>query len=139
MSSAERRLTLSWIGKDQALIRTSEGGYEFVERDDPRVTEVRLLHEKDSIGEVSKDPTKDNLLIIGDAYDGLRALTHIPEFAERYRRQVKQVYIDPPFNTGQAFASYDDAMEHSVWLTMMRDRLKIIHDILALTALYGSI
>jgi len=32
-------------------------------------------------------------------------------------------YLDPPFNTQQSFLQYDDALEHSVWLTMMRDRL----------------
>ncbi len=127
------RLTLSWVGKDQALIETAEGSYEWVERHDPRVTEVRLLYETDTVGEISEISPRDNLLIAGDSYDALRALAHIPEFAERYRGKIKQVYIDPPFNTGQAFAAYDDALEHSVWLTMMRDRLRVIHDLLAPT------
>lgn len=47
-----------------------------------------------------------------------------PEFAREYVGQVKLAYIDPPFNTGQAFTHYDDALEHSVWLTMMRDRIR---------------
>ena len=127
------RLTLSWVGKDQALLRTHEGGYQWVSRDDPRVTEVRLLHEADIVGEVSgaTPAASGNLLIVGDSYDALHSLTRTPEYAGEYRGRVKLVYIDPPFNTGQAFEHYDDALEHSVWLTMMRDRLLLIRDLLA--------
>lgn len=124
------RLTLSWVGKDQALLPTAGGGYEWVERDDPRVTEVRLLRDGGSVGEAVQSPSEGNLLITGDSYNALRALAHIPEYAKEYRGKVAVVYIDPPFNTGQAFATYDDALEHSVWLTMMRDRLKALHDLL---------
>lgn len=128
------RLTLSWVGKDQALLGTAGGGYEWVSRDDPRVTEVRLLHESATVGEVSMAASRapaDNLLIVGDSYDALHSLNRIPEYASEYRARVKLVYIDPPFNTGQAFEHYDDALEHSVWLTMMRDRLLLIRDLLA--------
>lgn len=45
--------------------------------------------------------------------------------------EVKLCYIDPPFNTGQTFAHYDDWMEHSTWLSFMRDRLLLIKDLLA--------
>ncbi|MEZ5269711.1 MAG: site-specific DNA-methyltransferase [Microthrixaceae bacterium] len=61
----------------------------------------------------------------------LTALNRIPELAERYAGQVRLVYIDPPFNTGQAFAHYDDNLEHSVWLSMLRDRLVQIKPLLA--------
>lgn len=127
------RLTLSWVGKDQALLGTAAGGYEWVARDDPRVAEVRLLHEEENVGKVNADPrgASDNLLIVGDSYNALHALARIPEYADEYRGRVKLVYIDPPFNTGQAFEHYDDALEHSVWLTMMRDRLLLIRDLLA--------
>ena len=54
-----------------------------------------------------------------------------PEFARHYRGKVKLVYIDPPFNTGQTFTHYDDWMEHSTWLSFMRDRLLLIKDLLA--------
>ncbi len=121
------------MGKDQALLGTAEGGYEWVDRDDPRVTEVRVLHEKDTVGDVetAAKAASDNLLIVGDSRDALLSLTRIPEYADEYRGRVKLVYIDPPFNTGQAFEHYDDALEHSVWLTMMRDRLLLIRELLA--------
>lgn len=125
------RLMLSWVGKDQALIRTPRGGYEWVRRDDPRVAEVRLLREVRTVGDARPGRMSDNLLVLGDSYDALWALSRIPEYAARYRGRVKQVYIDPPFNTGQAFDAYDDALQHSVWLTMMRDRLRVLHDLMA--------
>jgi adenine-specific DNA-methyltransferase len=125
------RLTLSWIGKDKALIRTPRGGYDWVNRNDPRVAEVRLLRDFDVAGVAVHNKANENLLILGDSYDALRSLARIPEYAARYRGKVKQVYIDPPFNTGQAFVAFDDALEHSVWLTMMRDRLRVLHDLLS--------
>ncbi|OYV49692.1 MAG: hypothetical protein B7X10_01730, partial [Burkholderiales bacterium 21-58-4] len=53
------------------------------------------------------------------------------EFAERYAGQVKLIYADPPFNTGQTFAHYDDWMEHATWLSFMRDRLILMRELLA--------
>lgn len=125
------RLTLSWVGKDKALLGTVDGCYQWVDRDDPRVTEVRLLRETAVVGNVSPSAAEDNLLITGDSRDALQSLTRIPEYAKHYLGKVKLVYIDPPFNTMQAFAQYEDALEHSVWLTMMRDRLLLIRDLLA--------
>ncbi|NKY88167.1 site-specific DNA-methyltransferase [Nocardia veterana] len=124
------RLTLSWVNKDQALVPNEQSGYSWVDRDDPRVTEVRLLQPAGIFGDASGTPD-DNLLIQGDSYDALHALTRIPEYAQRYRGKVKLIYIDPPFNTGQAFEHYDDALEHSVWLGMMRERLLLLRELLA--------
>lgn len=69
------------------------------------------------------EPATDNLLIHGESGDVLEALTRVPELADKYVGKVKLIYIDPPFNTAQTFASYEDNLEHSVWLSMMRDRL----------------
>lgn len=124
------RLTLTWAHKNDALISTPIGGYEWVDRDDPRANEVRLLEEVDRVGEVTGEAS-DNLLIRGDGLDALRALVKHPDYASEYRGKVKLVYIDPPFNTGQAFEHYDDGFEHSIWLGMMRERLDLIADLLA--------
>lgn len=51
------------------------------------------------------------------------AKVELPEFASEVANQVKLIYLDPPFNIGQAFEQYEDALEHSMWLTKMRDRL----------------
>jgi len=55
----------------------------------------------------------------------------LPEFAREYVGKVKLAYLDPPFNTQQSFLEYDDALEHSVWLTMMRDRVIQIRELLS--------
>jgi adenine-specific DNA-methyltransferase len=125
------RLELTWTNKDRALLTTPDGGYEWVAPTDHRVSEIRLLHSVQLVGDVSTNRADSNLLIRGDALHGLRALNELPEFADRYVGKVRVVYIDPPFNTGQAFANYDDALEHSVWLTMLRDRLVQIKSLLA--------
>jgi len=124
------RLTLTWANKDRALVARGTGGYEWVAPDDPRALEVRVLDEV-SRHPVGDGPIDDNLLLRGDSLDGLRALARIPEYAERYRGKVKLVYIDPPFNTKQAFEQYDDSLEHSVWLGMMRERLLLIRELLS--------
>lgn len=62
----------------------------------------------------------DNLLIHGDNLLALKALE------SKYAGKVKCVYIDPPYNTGSAFTHYDDGVEHSMWLTLIRDRLEIL-------------
>ena len=125
------RLELTWTNKDKALLSSPDGGYEWVPPTDHRVSEVRLLHTVDSAGATTEHRATENLLIRGDALHGLRALNELPEFATEHVGRVRVVYIDPPFNTGQAFADYDDALEHSVWLTMLRDRLNQIKPLLA--------
>lgn len=144
MSKHEGRLELTWTDKDKALLSTQDGkyDYQFVAPSDRRVSEVRLLHEVERIefdSPVERSdglpaPTTNNLLITGDAMHALDALRKIPEYADEYLGKVKLVYIDPPFNTGQAFENYEDNIEHSVWLTMLRDRLRQIKPLLSLDA-----
>lgn len=122
------RLELTWTNKHLRLITDADGGYQWVDPSDPRVTEVRLLHDVATVGEVDDDA---NLLVEGDALHLLTTLNRIPELARRYAGKVRLVYIDPPFNTGQAFANYDDNLEHSVWLSMLRDRLVQLKPLLA--------
>ena len=119
------RLELTWTNKHKRLLAHEDESYEWTSPSDCRVAEVRLLHDVTTVGKVhpKKERAQDNLLIRGDALHALTSLTRIPEFAREYAGKVRLVYIDPPFNTGQAFTNYDDALEHSVWLTMFRDRL----------------
>jgi len=136
---AAQRLQLTWYNKDKALIPTETGkyGYTWVDPSDPRYCETHTLVLDDYVQgaqtpksdefEYSEradlEPQNDNLLILGESGDVLEALTRVPELAKKYVGQVKLIYIDPPFNTAQTFASYEDNLEHSIWLTMMRDRL----------------
>lgn len=128
------RLELTWMGKDSALIPVEEGKYDYawVDPDDPRAREVKSIEVLEQVGEVD-GPTgaNENLLIIGDSGDALRSLATIPEYHDKYAGQVKLVYIDPPFNTEQTFEHYADQLEHSIWLTMMRDRIRDIKPLLA--------
>jgi len=135
------RLELTWTDKDKTLLSTGDGRYDytFVDPSDYRVSEVRLLHEVGRVEAPTPEerpeglprPTEDNLLISGDAMHVLDALAKIPAYAEKYLGKVKLVYIDPPFNTGQAFTSYEDNIEHSIWLTMLRDRLRQVKPLLS--------
>ncbi|WP_387745285.1 site-specific DNA-methyltransferase [Kocuria nitroreducens] len=97
------------------------------------MAEIRLLDSVASIGETASEDQRaqDNLLIRGDALHGLSSLTALPEFRDEYVGKVRLCYIDPPFNTERAFDQYNDALQHSVWLTMMRDRLSQIRQLLA--------
>lgn len=131
MGSYEGRLELTWTNKSRRLLADEDGSYEWVDPADYRVAEVRLLDDAVTIGDVRPNRAGDNLLISGDALHALRSLARLPEFAEQYLGKVKLVYLDPPFNTQQSFLHYDDNLEHSVWLTMMRDRLVQIRDLLA--------
>lgn len=130
MPEYEGRLELTWTNKDRRLLAHDDGSYEWVSPTDYRVAEVRLLHDVRTVGEAGKARAGDNLLIRGDALNALTSLARLPEFASEYLGKVKLCYIDPPFNTGQAFNNYDDNLEHSVWLTMLRDRLLQIQQLL---------
>ena len=85
--------------------------------------QYRVLEEVDSLH--YGDKNSDNLLIQGDNLDALKAL--LPYYAG----QVKCIYIDPPYNTGNAFEHYDDNVEHSQWLALMYPRLELLRDFLS--------
>lgn len=111
--SKHQKLELTWIGKDQRP------------RLEPRILledPARSYHAKQR---VTENDLFDNRLIKGDNLLALKALE--AEFAG----EVKCVFIDPPYNTGSAFTHYDDGLEHSIWLGLMRDRLEIIRRLLA--------
>jgi adenine-specific DNA-methyltransferase len=129
----EGRLELTWTNKHLRLLAHDDGSYEWVPATDYRVVEVRLLRDAGTVGQVNDDANraKDNLLIRGDALNVLTSLIELPEFAQEYVGKVKLAYLDPPFNTQQSFLQYDDALEHSVWLTMMRDRLLQVKKLLS--------
>jgi adenine-specific DNA-methyltransferase len=132
--SPKGRLELTWMGKGMALIPAEDGkyDYEWVDPADPRACEVKSLEVAETVGEAAGETGgNENLLIVGDSGDALRSLGTVPEWAAKYRGKVKLVYIDPPFNTDQTFEHYADQLEHSIWLTMMRDRIRDIKPLLA--------
>lgn len=111
--TSKQKLELTWIGKD---IRPKLEPRILLE--DP----AKSYHAQHRIGE---NDIFDNRLIFGDNLLALKALEQ--EFAGK----VKCVFIDPPYNTGSAFTHYDDGVEHSIWLSLMRDRLEIIRRLMS--------
>jgi adenine-specific DNA-methyltransferase len=108
----KNRLELTWIGKENR----------------PKL-EPRILLEGRTKSYLAKHRVSDrdmydNLLVFGDNLLALKALEQ--DFAGK----IKCIYIDPPFNTGAAFEHYDDSLEHSIWLGLMRDRFEILRRLL---------
>ena len=101
------KLELTWYGKDE-----------------PIRVEPRLLIENTELSNTAADPNTQNMLIHGDNLLALKALE------SKFAGQVKCIYIDPPYNTGSAFEHYDDNLEHSLWLNLMRPRLEILWNLL---------
>ena len=105
------KLELTWVGKDK-----------------PIKVEPRLLIENTKLSYSDKEHREgiyNNILIHGDNLLALKALE------KQYAGQVKCIYIDPPYNTGSAFEHYDDNLEHSEWLNLMRPRLEILYSLLS--------
>ena len=103
--SYKQRLELDWIGKDK------------IEDLEPRIL---VENEK-----YSHSSHSNNLLIYGDNLLALRALE------SDFKNKIKCIYIDPPYNTGSAFEHYDDGIEHSQWLSLMKSRLEILWRLLS--------
>ena len=105
MTTKKTKLELTWIGKENRP------------RLEPRILVEDAAKSHHAPFRVGENDIFDNRLIFGDNLLALKALEQ--EFAGK----VKCIYIDPPYNTGSAFTHYDDGVEHSIWLTLMRNRI----------------
>lgn len=112
--ATKQKLELTWIGKDKRprlepriLVEVPEKSYH---------AKTRRRDGKDVF---------DNMLIHGDNLLALKALE------QEFTGKVKCIYIDPPYNTGNAFEHYDDGLEHSIWLGLMRERLTLLWKLLS--------
>lgn len=114
------KLELTWVGKENEIN-----------------VEPRILIENPALSNISHKTSGqasifdtenagnfDNMLIHGDNLLALKALE------SKFAGQVKCIYIDPPYNTGYAFSHYDDNLEHSIWLSLMKPRLEIMRNLL---------
>src|SRR6266576_3770652 len=109
----KQKLELTWVGKGvrprlepRILLEDPEKSYHAAHR-------------------VTEQDRFDNRLIFGDNLLALKALE------QEFTGKIKCIFIDPPYNTGSAFQHYDDGVEHSLWLSLMRDRLEIIYSLLS--------
>src|ERR1700687_1691999 len=108
----KRKLELTWIGKENRP------------KLEPRILledPAKSYHAKHR---VTDHDIFDNRLIFGDHLLALKA------FGAEFAGRVKCVFIDPPYNTGSAFEHYDDGIEHSLWLSLMRARLVLSQSLL---------
>ncbi len=109
----KQKLELTWIGKEKT----------------PKLEPRILLEEPEKSyhakARVSENDIFDNKLIFGDNLLALKSLE------QDYAGKVKCIFIDPPYNTGSAFEHYDDGIEHSIWLGLMRDRLELLRSLLS--------
>src|SRR5437868_6497267 len=106
------KLELTWIGKE----------------DKPRL-EPRILLEDATKSyharkRVSEKDIFENRLIFGDNLLALKSLE------QEFTGKIRCIFIDPPYNTGSAFEHYDDGLEHSVWLSLIRERLELLRRLL---------
>ncbi|WP_375673833.1 site-specific DNA-methyltransferase [Bartonella sp. AA18HLJMS] len=113
MSYNKQKLELTWIGKEKRP------------KLEPRILLEDLEKSYHASHRISSQDIFDNKLIFGDNLLALKALE------QEYMGKVKCIYIDPPYNTGNAFEHYEDGLEHSIWLSLMRDRLELLHHLLA--------
>lgn len=103
------RLELTWYGKKEKIS-----------------VEPRLLIENKELSNIEHDENTENILIHGDNLLALKALE------KNYAGKVKCIYIDPPYNTGSAFDHYDDNLEHSTWMSLIKARLEILRKLLSI-------
>jgi len=110
--TTKQKLELTWIGKENR----------------PRLEPRILLEDREKSYHAKHRVTDhdifDNRLIFGDNLLALKALE------AEFTGTIKCIYIDPPYNTGSAFEHYDDCVEHSLWLALMRDRLELLWKLL---------
>src|SRR5437588_3891734 len=104
----KQKLELTWIGKENRP------------RLEPRILLEDPQKSYHASHRVTEDDQFDNRLICGDNLLALKAIE------QEFTGQIKCISIDPPYNTGSAFEHYDDGVEHSLWLTLMRSRLEIL-------------
>src|SRR5450756_832723 len=109
---SKKKLELTWIGKENRP------------KLEPRILLEDTAKSYHAKHRVTDKDLFDNRLIFGDNLLALKALE------QEFTGKVKCVFIDPPYNTGIAFEQYDDGVEHSLWLSLIRDRLELLQRLL---------
>ena len=114
-----QKLELTWIGKENRP------------RLEPRILLEDLERSHHAQHRVTNHDLFESRLIFGDNLLALRALE------QEFTGKIKCIFIDPPYNTGSAFGHYDDGIEHSLGLSLMRDRLEILNKLLSDEGSFG--
>ena len=117
------KLELTWVGKEKEIKVEPR-----ILIKNPQLSNMGKVSAKVGQASFFDEPTSDNfdnMLIHGDNLLALKALE------AKYAGQIKCIYIDPPYNTGSAFEHYDDNVEHSIWLSLMKPRLELLKSLLS--------
>lgn len=117
------KLELNWVDKGDIIVtKFDDNGKTYpASYFQGQVTDEELMPRELELIETVGDPDSENMLVWGENLIALRSLER--EFAGK----IKVIYIDPPFNTGQDFQNYEDGLEHSIWLSMMKPRIELLH------------
>lgn len=113
MANQKQKLELTWIGKENRP------------KLEPRILLEDPAKSYHAQHRVTRNDIFDNKLVFGDNLLALKALE------QDFTGKIKCVFIDPPYNTGSAFTHYDDGVEHSIWLSLMRDRLELLRSLIS--------
>lgn len=137
MPDQNQKLGLNWFNKDKTLVWDGDDDHPYwvsinhIKVNEPRIFIDEKIIQGNNLDPYSKSETikksnlKDmNLLIHGDSLLALKSIER------NFVGAIKLIFIDPPFNTGEAFEHYDDGLEHSIWLGMMKSRLDILQKLL---------
>lgn len=108
-----QKLELTWMGKETRP------------RPEPRILLDDTSKSYHAKTRFSENDIFDNRLIHGDNFLALKSLEQL------FAGKLKCAYLDPPFNTGEMLEHYEDGVEHSIWLTQMRDRLEVVQRLLS--------
>ena len=133
MANGKPKLELTWIGKDirpklepRILIEDPEKSYHAGFRTGQTTApDKAATADRAPNSAPPREDFFDNRLIFGDNLLALKALE------QEFTGKIKCIYIDPPYNTGSAFTHYDDGIEHSLWLSLMRDRLELLYSLIS--------
>lgn len=126
--SDEIAVSLNWTEKNKVLLSLDEdkkpiwGSYD----------QIRNLQFIENFFYGTCNKKGSNLYLSGDNFfikgDNLYSLKALQKY---FKKKIKCIYIDPPFNTGKIFDHYADGLKNSIWLSMMKVRLEFMRELLS--------
>ncbi len=117
--------TLHWLTKETDLRKGKQIPFRILEKKEELSVISTPLNDRALSGVEKSLQEQNNIIIQGDNLEALKAILPV------YAGKVKCIYIDPPYNTGNAFEHYDDNMEHTLWLSMIYPRLELLREFLS--------
>jgi adenine-specific DNA-methyltransferase len=126
--SKNTEIVLNWSNKNEILVQDSDGNWTIDQNNilaKPKPITHLKRFDSEGIHDIDSYLPTDNLVIRGNNLLVMNTLL------EQFRAKVKLIYIDPPYNTGNADFQYHDSFDHATWLSFMKNRLEIAWQLLA--------